>query len=82
MVPQGSKDPNNRVLGPKYYIISGIWALKPYYLGPWTLRGSKNTSDNNNNTSNKSENHRNHNDNRARVCLCAIAVTVIVQIKM
>ena len=33
-----SKDPNNRALGPehnKYYIIS---ALKPCYLGPWTLR--------------------------------------------
>ena len=24
--------------GPKYYIINCIWALKPYYLGPWTLR--------------------------------------------
>ena len=35
-----SKDPNNRVLGPKYYNIIGIWALKPYYLGPWTLRVS------------------------------------------
>ena len=34
----GSKDPNNRVLGPKYYNINGIWALKPCYLGPWTLR--------------------------------------------
>ena len=34
----GSKDPNNRVLGPKYYNINSIWALKPYYLGPWTLR--------------------------------------------
>ena len=38
----GSKDPNNRVLGPKYYIINGIWALKPYSLGPWTLRVSLN----------------------------------------
>ena len=37
--PGGSKDPNNRVLGPKYYTINGIWALKHYYLGPWTLRG-------------------------------------------
>ena len=36
--PQGSKDPNNRALGPKYYNINGIWALKPYYLGPWTLK--------------------------------------------
>ena len=33
-----SKDPNNRVSGPKYNIVDGIWALKPYYLGPWTLR--------------------------------------------
>ena len=32
---QGSKDPNNRALGPKY---CGIWDLKPYYLGSWTLR--------------------------------------------
>ena len=39
--PQGSKDPNNRVLGPKYYNVDGIWALKPHYLGPWTLRQSK-----------------------------------------
>ena len=36
--PNGPKDPNNRVLGPKYYNIHGIWALKPKYLGPWTLR--------------------------------------------
>ena len=36
--PRGSKDPNNRALGPKYYTINGIWALKPYHLGPWTLR--------------------------------------------
>ena len=28
----GSKDPNNRVLRPKYYNINGIWALKPFYL--------------------------------------------------
>ena len=34
---QGSKDPNDRVLGPKYYNMNGIWAPKPYYLGPWTL---------------------------------------------
>ena len=25
----GSKDPNDRVVGPKYDIIDGIWALKP-----------------------------------------------------
>ena len=30
--------PNKRVLGPKYYNIIGIWTLKPYYLGPSTLR--------------------------------------------
>ena len=35
---QGSKDPNNRVLKPKYYAINFLWALKPYYLGPWTFR--------------------------------------------
>ena len=29
----------SRVLGPKYYSTYGIWALKPYYLGPWTLSG-------------------------------------------
>ena len=34
----GSEDPDKRVLGPKYYNINGIWALNPYYLGPWTLR--------------------------------------------
>ena len=33
----GSKDPNNKVLGPKCYNINGIWALNPQYLGPWTL---------------------------------------------
>ena len=38
--PQGSKVSSNRVLGPKYYTIYGISGLKPYYLGPWTLRGS------------------------------------------
>ena len=36
--PKGSQDPNNRVLGPKYYSIYGTLALKPYHLGPWTLR--------------------------------------------
>ena len=25
-------------LGPNYCNINGIWALKPYYLGTWTLR--------------------------------------------
>ena len=34
----GSKDLNNRVLGPKYCNGSGIWALKPDYLGSWALR--------------------------------------------
>ena len=41
-LPLGSKDPNNRALGPKYYNnINGIWAIwapKSCYLGPWTLR--------------------------------------------
>ena len=32
------QDPNNKVLGPKHYNVNGIWALKPYSLGPWTLR--------------------------------------------
>ena len=31
--------PKRWVLGPKYYNVNGIWALNPYYLGPWTLRG-------------------------------------------
>ena len=35
--PKGP-DPNNRVVGPKYYNIHGIWAPKPYDSGPWTLR--------------------------------------------
>ena len=34
-LPLGSKDPNKGVLGAKYYKINAIWALKPYYLGPW-----------------------------------------------
>ena len=34
----GIQDPNNRALGPKY---NYIWALKPYYLGPWTLRAGQ-----------------------------------------
>ena len=38
LLTEESKDPNNRVLGPKYCNINGIWALKHYYLGPWTLR--------------------------------------------
>ena len=38
-VPYGSKDPNNRALEPKYHSYSSIWAPKPCYLGPWTLRG-------------------------------------------
>ena len=25
------------MLGPKYYKVNGISALKPYQLGPWTL---------------------------------------------
>ena len=34
LVPQGSKDPNDRALGPKYFNINGIWALDPYSSGP------------------------------------------------
>ena len=34
----GSKDPNNRALGPKYSDITSTWALIPHYLSPWTLR--------------------------------------------
>ena len=37
-IPKGSKDPNHRVLGPKYYNIDGTWVLQPHYLGPWNLR--------------------------------------------
>ena len=36
--PKGSKDPNNRALGPETCNINGIWDLQPYYLGAWTLR--------------------------------------------
>ena len=36
-----SKDPNNRVSGPKYYNANGTWDLKAYYLGSWTLREKK-----------------------------------------
>ena len=32
-------DPDNGVLGPKYYDIKNCWTLKPYYLGPLTLIG-------------------------------------------
>ena len=35
---EGSKDPNNRFVRPNYHQYYSIWALKPYYLGPWTLR--------------------------------------------
>ena len=37
-VTQREKDPNNGVVGPEYYNMNGIWSLKPYYWGPWTLR--------------------------------------------
>ena len=37
-----SKGPRTQIMGfhlePKYYSINGIWALKPYYLRPWTLK--------------------------------------------
>ena len=32
--PEGPRTQINRVLGPKYHNINGIWALNPYYLGP------------------------------------------------
>ena len=38
---QGGSEKFPMLRGPrtlKYYIISGIWALKPYYLGLWTFR--------------------------------------------
>ena len=35
---KGSKDPNNRVFGRNTMILMVFWALKPHYLGPWTLR--------------------------------------------
>ena len=40
---QKSKGPRTQQIGFqgfKYCNISGIGALKPYYLGPWTLRGN------------------------------------------
>ena len=37
---KGSKDPPKKVLGPKYDNVNCIWAIKLYYLGPWTLRAS------------------------------------------
>ena len=36
--PKGPRTQIIRVSGPKYHDINGSWALKPYYLGPWTLR--------------------------------------------
>ena len=33
-LPQGLKDPNSKVLGPKYFNINGIWAPKLHCLGP------------------------------------------------
>ena len=30
---------NSKFLGPIYCNLNGLWALKPYYLGPWTLIG-------------------------------------------
>ena len=37
-LPRGSRNSNKRVSGPKYYNLNGIWDLKPYNLGSWTLR--------------------------------------------
>ena len=40
--PKNPKGPRTQIMGfwgPKYYDNNAIWALKPYYLGPWTLRG-------------------------------------------
>ena len=40
LLPIGSlKDRNIRGLGPKYDSDYSLWALKPHYLSPWTLRG-------------------------------------------
>ena len=39
------RTPDNGALGPKYYSISGVWALKPYYFCPWTLRVLKRLPD-------------------------------------
>ena len=36
--PKGLRTQIIELLGTKYYIIRGIWTLKPYYLGPWTFR--------------------------------------------
>ena len=35
---KGIYDPHNRVLGPNIINTNDIWALKPNYLGPATLR--------------------------------------------
>ena len=36
--PKGPRTQIVGVSGPNYYNINGILALKPYNLGPWTLR--------------------------------------------
>ena len=36
--PKGPRTQITGFEGPNAYNINGIWALKPYYLGPWTLR--------------------------------------------
>ena len=33
-IPKGPRTQIIGFLGPQYYKINGIWALKPYYLGP------------------------------------------------
>ena len=38
--PSIPKGPRTQIMGYSiYFNMNGIWALKPYYLGPWTLLG-------------------------------------------
>ena len=37
-VPKGPRTKIVGFLRPEYFNIGCIWALKPHYLGPWTLR--------------------------------------------
>ena len=36
--PKGPVTKIRGLLGPNNYVINGLWAPKPYYLDPWTLR--------------------------------------------